>query len=51
MPRALTPEMADQFTHAFESLGFAFVTLDLHGFRSGSMNSLLAPEQITRIRG
>ena len=46
MPRALTPEMAADFTRTFKSLGFKFVTLDLEGFRSGSMNSLLSPEQI-----
>lgn len=46
MPRALTPEMAAAFTRTFKSLGFEFVTLDLEGFRSGSMNSLLLPEQI-----
>ena len=46
MPRAMTPEMAAEFTRVFKSLGFKFVTLDLEGFRSGSMNALLAPDQI-----
>ena len=41
MPRALTPEMAAEFTRIFKALGFTYVTLDLEGFRSGSMNSLL----------
>ncbi len=41
LPRALTPEMADAFTRAFRELGFQYVTLDLEGFRSGSMNALL----------
>lgn len=41
MSRALTPEMASEFTRIFKALGFKFVTLDLEGFRSGSMNSLL----------
>ena len=40
--RALDPSMASQFTSIFKSLGFKFVTLDLEGFRSGSMNALLA---------
>jgi pyridinium-3,5-biscarboxylic acid mononucleotide sulfurtransferase len=39
--RALSPEMAAEFTRIFKELGFAFVTLDLEGFRSGSMNTLL----------
>ena len=38
---ALTPEMAREFTRTFKALGFTYVTLDLEGFRSGSMNSLL----------
>jgi pyridinium-3,5-biscarboxylic acid mononucleotide sulfurtransferase len=29
-------------------LGFKFVTLDLEGFRSGSMNSLLPLDHLTR---
>ena len=48
LPRALTPEMAAEFTRIFKALGFKFVTLDLEGFRSGSMNSLLPPEQLVR---
>ena len=46
MPRALTAEMAAKFTRIFKDLGFKFVTLDLEGFRSGSMNALLPPERI-----
>jgi uncharacterized protein len=44
--RALTLEMSATFTRIFKSLGFKFVTLDLEGFRSGSMNTLLPPDQI-----
>lgn len=44
----LSPEMAGKFTRIFKALGFKFVTLDLEGFRSGSMNSLLPAEQLTR---
>jgi uncharacterized protein len=40
--------MAAQFTSIFKALGFKFVTLDLEGFRSGSMNSLLPAEQLRR---
>jgi len=46
--RALTPEMATEFTRVFKALGFKFVTLDLEGFRSGSMNALLPVAEITR---
>jgi pyridinium-3,5-biscarboxylic acid mononucleotide sulfurtransferase len=48
MPRALAPEMAAEFTRVFKALGFKFVTLDLEGFRSGSMNSLLPASQLAR---
>jgi pyridinium-3,5-biscarboxylic acid mononucleotide sulfurtransferase len=48
LPRALTIEMASQFTSIFKALGFKFVTLDLEGFRSGSMNQLLTTEELLR---
>jgi len=50
MARALTAEMAGEFTRTFKALGFKFVTLDLEGFRSGSMNSLLPAEELLRTR-
>jgi pyridinium-3,5-biscarboxylic acid mononucleotide sulfurtransferase len=50
LPRALTPEMAREFTAVFKGLGFKFVTLDLEGFRSGSMNQLLTAEELLRGR-
>ena len=46
LPRAMTLEMSAAFTRIFKSLGFKFVTLDLEGFRSGSMNALLSADQI-----
>lgn len=49
--RALDPAMAAQFTSVFKSLGFKFVTLDLEGFRSGSMNALLTAEDLLRRTG
>jgi uncharacterized protein len=42
LPRALDPAFASRFTVIFKGLGFKFVTLDLEGFRSGSMNALLS---------
>jgi uncharacterized protein len=41
LSRALSSEMAAEFVRIFKSLGFTYVTLDLEGFRSGSMNALL----------
>jgi uncharacterized protein len=41
MPKALTVEMAQRFTEIFKALGFRYVTLDLEGYRQGSMNEVL----------
>jgi uncharacterized protein len=41
MPRSLSTEMTRKFVEIFKELGFKFVTLDLEGYRTGSMNSLL----------
>ncbi|MGD0990280.1 MAG: ATP-dependent sacrificial sulfur transferase LarE [Candidatus Sulfotelmatobacter sp.] len=49
--RALDPAMAAEFTRIFKALGFKFVTLDLEGFRSGSMNALLPAEGLLRRAG
>jgi pyridinium-3,5-biscarboxylic acid mononucleotide sulfurtransferase len=48
LPRALSPEMAAEFTRIFKALGFAYVTLDLEGFRSGSMNAVLPVKTLTK---
>jgi len=49
LERALNPEMAAEFTRIFKELGFTFVTLDLEGFRSGSMNALLPLESLKHV--
>ena len=41
MARALTVEMARRFTAIFKGLGFQYVTLDLEGYRQGSLNEVL----------
>ena len=51
LERALDPAMAIEFTRIFKGLGFKFVTLDLEGFRSGSMNTLLPAEDLFRPTG
>jgi pyridinium-3,5-biscarboxylic acid mononucleotide sulfurtransferase len=48
LPHALNAAMAAQFSAIFKQLGFKFVTLDLEGFRSGSMNALLSAEELRR---
>lgn len=41
MPRALTPEMAATIAKELKSAGFAYVSLDLEGYRQGSLNETL----------
>lgn len=41
MEKALTVEMAGAFALIFKPLGFLYVTLDLEGYRQGSMNAPL----------
>jgi pyridinium-3,5-biscarboxylic acid mononucleotide sulfurtransferase len=42
MPRALTPETARTMAESLKHAGFAYVTLDLQGYRHGSMNEILS---------
>jgi pyridinium-3,5-biscarboxylic acid mononucleotide sulfurtransferase len=42
LPAALTPEMAQRFVEIFKPLGFHYVTIDLEGYRQGSLNAVLA---------
>jgi uncharacterized protein len=51
LERVLNLGMTAEFTRIFKALGFKFVTLDLEGFRSGSMNALLPAEQLSRRTG
>ncbi|MBI1357087.1 MAG: ATP-dependent sacrificial sulfur transferase LarE [Acidobacteria bacterium] len=41
LPRALDPAMAARLVEAFKTLGFKYVTLDLEGYRQGSLNEAL----------
>ena len=41
LDRAMTLEMAHKFTAIFKPLGFHYVTLDLEGYRQGSLNAVL----------
>ena len=48
LPRLAAPEVRDALVPAFRALGFKFVTLDLEGFRSGSLNAVIPPESLRR---
>jgi uncharacterized protein len=41
LPRALSPEMAAAIAKALKAVGFAYVSLDLEGYRQGSLNEAL----------
>ena len=38
LPRALEPEIRDQLVAALKAIGYAHVTIDLQGYRMGSLN-------------
>ncbi|HTT33423.1 MAG TPA: ATP-dependent sacrificial sulfur transferase LarE [Methylomirabilota bacterium] len=42
MPRALSPAIAAAIAERLKSAGFAYVTLDLQGYRQGSLNETLS---------
>lgn len=41
MDKALRREVVDELARRFRELGFRYVTLDLHGYRTGAMNEIL----------
>ena len=41
LDQALRREVVDELARRFRGLGFKYVTLDLHGYRSGAMNEVL----------
>jgi uncharacterized protein len=49
LARALTVPMFAEFTRVFKALGFAFVSLDTEGFRSGSMNTGAAVQPLIKL--
>ena len=46
LDRALNRVVADDLARRFRALGFRYVTLDLHGYRSGAMNEVLPQRQL-----
>lgn len=49
VPRLCEATVRDQVTARLLSLGFRSVTVDLQGFRSGSLNAGLAPQDLVRL--
>lgn len=48
LPRFIELQVRGELITAFRALGFKFITLDLEGFRSGSMNSVIPIESLLR---
>lgn len=46
LPRLMEPSLREEITAKFRELGFRFVTLDLEGFRSGSLNAALPASEL-----
>ena len=44
LPMLIEDELADRIDEKFKSLGYHYVTIDLAGYRTGSMNEVLTPE-------
>ena len=38
LSRALEPHMADEITRELKAVGYRYVTIDLQGYRTGSLN-------------
>ncbi len=41
MPRALSPDMLPRLVKVFKELGYTYVTVDLKGYRTGSLNEAI----------
>jgi uncharacterized protein len=46
LPRLASPEIRERLVDELKQLGFKYVTLDLEGFRSGSLNQVLTIERL-----
>jgi pyridinium-3,5-biscarboxylic acid mononucleotide sulfurtransferase len=48
LPKLVEPAVRQGLVGAFRTFGFKFVTIDLEGFRSGSLNSLIPVDSLQR---
>ncbi|CAN5763845.1 ATP-dependent sacrificial sulfur transferase LarE [soil metagenome] len=49
MQKMLDPSIVNAVKEKFRNIGFEFITLDLEGFRSGSLNRVLEQDRLERI--
>ncbi|MDR3718299.1 MAG: ATP-dependent sacrificial sulfur transferase LarE [Bryobacteraceae bacterium] len=50
MPKALSLEVFDEISRRLKKLGFKYVTLDLQGYRQGSMNEVLSESSKAKLQ-
>lgn len=50
LPRLAEPALREVLVRAFRQLGFKYVTLDLEGFRSGSLNQIIGVDDLKVLR-
>ena len=50
LPRLASPELGEALAREFRALGFKFITLDLEGLRSGSLNQMIAADALRILR-
>jgi uncharacterized protein len=50
LPRLAAPEVRESLARELRDLGFKFVTLDLEGLRSGSLNQVIAADELRILR-
>jgi uncharacterized protein len=48
LPRLLDGRLGDQITAELKKIGYAHVTVDLQGYRRGSLNAAITPSAFTR---
>ncbi|MEN6370530.1 MAG: ATP-dependent sacrificial sulfur transferase LarE [Armatimonadota bacterium] len=46
IPRLASPELRQNVTDKFKILGYTYTTLDMNGYRTGSMNAVLKPSEV-----
>ncbi len=51
LARFADPEVRGELVRRLQQLGFKFITLDLEGFRSGSLNSLVSVDNKRLFQG
>lgn len=50
LPRLAEPALREAVVRTFRELGFKYVTLDLEGFRSGSLNQIIGVDDLKLLR-